>query len=241
MKKTTLISLISMSGLVLGAIAPVTAFAADNRNESTNATATFEENITNPIDPVDPTDPNEPGDGGGTGEVGPLSIDYVSNFNFGTHDVPTADTVYTAEDDTGKNTGKTYPNFVQVSDQRAGDPKGWSLTVSQNGDFKDSESDSLTGAEIILGKATVKTTTNSYPSTNNTVTSATNGASLQPGGATMNVMAAKAGGGAGTWLDVFGTANDSTVKLDVPAAAHPNAASYSTTLTWSLADTPTNS
>ncbi len=240
MKKATLISLISMSGLVLGAIAPVTAFAADSRTEDTTATATFEENTTNPVDPVDPTDPNEPGDGGGTGEAGPLSIDYVSNFNFGTHKVPTKDEVYTAEDDTGK-TGKTYPNYVQISDQRAGAPKGWSLTVSQNGEFKDSKSNGLTGAEIVLGNATVETTTNTYPSTNNTVTSATNGSSLQPGGASLNVMSAKAGGGSGTWLDVFGSAKASTVKLKVPAAAHPNADKYSTTLTWSLADTPSNS
>ena len=48
-------------------------------------------------------------------------------------------------------------------------------------------------------------------------------------------------GGSGTWLDVFGEKGASTVKLMVPAAAHPNADSYSTTLTWSLADTPTNS
>ncbi|WP_147206810.1 WxL domain-containing protein, partial [Pediococcus parvulus] len=98
MKKTTLISLISMSGLVLGAIAPVTAMAAENRTEDTTASVTFKENTTHPVDPVDPTDPDEPGDGSGTGEVGPLSIDYVSNFNFGIHNVPTEDAVYTAED-----------------------------------------------------------------------------------------------------------------------------------------------
>ncbi|MCT3035522.1 WxL domain-containing protein [Pediococcus parvulus] len=239
MKKTTLISLISMSGLVLGAIAPVTAMAAENRTEDTTASVTFKENTTHPVDPVDPTDPDEPGDGSGTGEVGPLSIDYVSNFNFGIHNVPTEDAVYTAEDDEGAS--KTFPNYVQVSDQRAGDPKGWSLTVSQKGNFKDSKANTLTGAQILLGSAIVKTTTNSYPSSNHTVTSSTNGAALQPGGATVNVMAAKAGGGSGTWVDVFGQANNSTVKLEVPAAAHPNADSYSTTLTWSLADTSVNS
>ncbi|WP_412988859.1 WxL domain-containing protein [Pediococcus siamensis] len=237
-KKATLLSIISISGLALGALAPVTALA-DTRTENTTASATFKENTTEPVDPVDPTDPEQPGGGEGTGEAGPLSIDYVSNFNFGTHDVPTADTVYTAEDDTGSD--KTFPNYVQVSDRRAGDPKGWSLTVSQNGDFKDSSADSLTGAEILMGTGTVKTTSNTYPESNKTVSSTTDGTALDPNGATMNVMSAKAGGGSGTWLDVFGTEGNATVKLSVPAAAHPNADSYSTTLTWSLADTPTNS
>jgi len=233
--KKLLLSVLSIGTLVLGAVAPVTALAADNRVEDSNATVTFKENNTGPTDPVDPENPDIPGPNPGTGEKGPLSIDYVSDFDFGTHDIPTADTTYTALDDNG------VANYVQVTDQRAGTPKGWSLTVSQKGQFTDG-TDQLTGAAITIGNGDTRTPTNNYPESNKTVTSTTNAnLALNPDGTTLNVMNAKAGGGSGTWVDAFGTKGSSTVKLMGPAAAHPNATKYNTTLTWSLADTPTNS
>lgn len=240
--KKLLLSVLSVGTLVLGAVAPVTVLAAESRVENSTATATFTEDNTNPVDPVDPGNPTDPTDPEipGTGETGPLTIDYVSNFDFGTHPIPTSDTTYTAKDST-KADGTEFANYVQVSDRRAGTPKGWSLTVSENAQFKDTTGSELSGAALNLGVGTDKTASTQYPASNDTVDSTTTTTALAPDGSTTSVMDADAGGGSGTWLDVFGEKGASTVKLMVPAAAHPNADSYSTTLTWSLADTPTNS
>ncbi|WP_455583303.1 WxL domain-containing protein [Lactiplantibacillus pentosus] len=61
-------SLLMTSTMLLGALAPIVANAADgeNRSGTTDTTATFTANTTNPVDPVDPTDPTKPlnpGDG----------------------------------------------------------------------------------------------------------------------------------------------------------------------------------
>ncbi|AMV60205.1 extracellular protein [Pediococcus damnosus] len=236
--KKLLLSVLSIGTLVLGAVAPVTAFAAESRIEQSTATAAFKENTVDPVDPVDPTNPTDPTDPEipGTGETGPLTIDYVSSFDFGTHNIPTADATYTAAD-AKKGDGTAIPNYVQVSDRRAGTPKGWSLTVKEEKQFVDTTGSELSGAALSLGTSQKQAASVGYPTSNDTVTSTTTDTALVPG-ATTSVMKADVGGGAGTWVDVFGEAGASSVKLMVPAAAHPNADSYSTKLTWTLADTP---
>ena len=84
--KKLLLSVLSVGTLVLGAVAPVTVLAAESRVENSTATATFTEDNTNPVDPVDPGNPTDPTDPEiSNRETGPLTIDYVSNFDFGTH------------------------------------------------------------------------------------------------------------------------------------------------------------
>lgn len=233
MKKTLLLSILATGTLFMGTAVPSLSVAADSTTDTT-ATATFKENTTGPVDPVDPEDPDNPGGNPGTGENGPLSLDYASSFDFGTNNVPTKDETYTAKSDNGSS------NYVQVTDQRAGGPKGWTLTVAENDQLKSDSGDTLTGAELLLGSGSVKTTSGNETNGNNTVTSSTNTTPLSTNGATSTVMSAKAGGGFGTWLDVFGKADDSSVKLNVPVSAHPDAANYSTNLTWTLNDTPGN-
>lgn len=230
MKKTTLLSILASGALLFGTAIPTLAVAADSTANS-NATVSFKQGNTGPTDPVDPEDPTEPGDGGGTENPGPLSIDYVSAFDFGDHDVPTKTETYKAAGENGN------ADYVQITDQRAGDPAGWTLSVAQDGQLKSSTGDTLIGAAISFGEGTVKTTSEDDPAT---VTSSTNGSALATDGSSMTVMSAKAGNGFGTWLDVFGSADDSTVKLTVPVSAHPDADSYSGTLNWTLNETPGN-
>lgn len=230
MKKTTLLNILASGTLLFSTAIPTLAVAADSTANS-NTTAAFKENNTNPTNPVDPEDPTDPGENPGTGNNGPLSIDYVSNFDFGTHDVPTKTETYTAAGESGN------ADYVQVTDQRSGDPKGWTLSVAQQGQLKSASGDELTGAAISFGAGTIKTTSDA---SSNTVSSSTNGTALTTDGSSMTVMSAKSGNGFGTWLDVFGSADASTVKLTVPVSAHPDADSYTGTLNWTLSETPGN-
>lgn len=232
MKKTTLLSILASGSLLFATALPTISIMADS-TASSNATAAFTNN-TNPVDPVDPEDPDNPGGGGGTGNEGPLSLDYVSSFDFGTHDVPTTNATYTAADENGK------PNYVQVTDQRAGDPKGWTLSVAEESQLTTGDGDELTGAELSLGVGTIKTTNGNDTNGNGTVSSSTGTTPLATDGSNSTVMSAKTGGGFGTWLDVFGAKGASSVKLNVPVSAHPDAKTYSSKLTWTLNDTPGN-
>jgi len=53
-------------------------------------------------------------------------------------------------------------------------------------------------------------------------------------------MDAGAGAGFGTWADKWGETGASKAKLDVPVAAHPDATTYTSELTWTLTDVPAN-
>ncbi|WP_137597628.1 WxL domain-containing protein [Paucilactobacillus kaifaensis] len=234
MKKATLLSILASGSLLFSTALPTISVMADSTATS-NATAAFKENNTNPVNPVDPEDPDTPGENPGTGNNGPLSIDYASSFDFGTHDVPTKDETYTAADDKNGNA-----NYVQVTDQRSGDPKGWTLSVAEESQLSTTGGDELTGAQLSLGTGTVKTTTGNDTNGNNTVSSKTGATPLATDGSSSTVMSATAGGGFGTWLDVFGEAGASSVKLNVPVSAHPEADSYSSKLTWTLSETPGN-
>ncbi|MGY3779667.1 WxL domain-containing protein [Isobaculum melis] len=182
-----------------------------------------------PVDPVDPTKPIEPG------TKGPLSLDYASSLYFGEQEISKEDKDYqaVAQKDTA---GAEKPNYVQVSDTR-GTEKGWGLQVKQNGQFKTATGRELTGALITFNNAEVVTvSTSAVPSVVKTSFSlGTDGL-----GAAENVMAAKNGEGAGTFVYRFG--NDATkaesINLNVPGKTAKLAEAYTTTITWSLTDVP---
>lgn len=233
MKKTTLLGILASGTLLFGSAMPV--MAAATSTADTDATVTFKENNTGPTTPVDPEDPDIDNPGvPGTGNEGPLSLDYASTFDFGTHDVPTTDQVYTALDDTAGD-GSTA-NYVQVTDQRAGEVKGWTLSVAQNGQLTAEKSArTLDGAQIQIGTGTVKT-----GSENTSGTPVSSTVALDTNGASSVVMDAAAGNGFGTWVDAFGTKGSSTVKLAVPVESHPDADKYTSKLTWTLSELPDN-
>ncbi|WP_239257349.1 WxL domain-containing protein [Listeria ilorinensis] len=240
---------VSMVGIMMTG-GGVSVAAADGGAMDSHGYVTFEQNTdpatpinpTDPTEPVGPKDPADPTDPHEPGTAGPLSIDYVSNFHFGTQKASGKDQVYTASlDKVYKKTDGSevqVPNFVQVTDNR-GSNAGWHLTVKQNGQFKTSGSQELDGAQITLKNSHL----NGTDMTDSSIqpTTASGDIVLDPSGAASDVMNAEVNKGMGTWLTSFGddtTTGAKSVELFVPGKAKKEASDYSTTLTWTLTDTP---
>lgn len=194
----------------------------------------------NPIVPVDPTDPEKPIK---PGTQGPLSIDFASNLDFGKQKITSKDEFYFAKPQQYKATEPVDapivegPNFVQVSDNR-GTESGWTLKVSQDGQFTSTTGKTLTGAKVTFKNGNIMTASESpMPSTSSDTFV------LDPDGLESEVMAAKAGEGAGTYLMDWGTDADSaaqSIELAIPGATTKYAEQYTTSFNWILTDTPAN-
>ncbi|MGE7948831.1 WxL domain-containing protein [Lysinibacillus sp. NPDC093688] len=189
------------------------------------------------IDPVEPVDPTEPDGKPKPGTPGPLSIDYASGLDFGEQKITSTNQVYKAKAQKfGKREKPEGPNYVQVTDNR-GTETGWSLQVKQNGQFKSESGKELEGAEITFKNAWVNTASASKkPSIfKESFTLKTDGT-----GVAENIMSAKAGEGAGTYVLAFGddATGGESIELSVPGKTTKYAEKYSTSLTWTLTDTP---
>jgi len=197
----------------------------------------------NPVNPVDPTDPDgkpKPGTGG------PLSIDFASGLSFGEQKISSTTQVYKAKAqqfDKNRPNGEFGPNYVQVTDSR-GTAAGWSLQVKQNGQFKivGSKDDKLngkelTGAEITFKNAWVNSVAQSKKPS---IVKETFKLNTDGTGAADNIMSAKVEEGAGTYVLAFGndTNGGDSIELSVPGSTTKYAEQYSTSLTWTLTDTP---
>lgn len=227
-------------------LAPAAVSAADGANYDSNGVITFTPNTdpTKPVDPVDPTNPVKPVDptdpsGPEEGTNGPLSIDYASSLDFGTQKITSKDEIYHAKAQKyldKDNAEKTGPNFVQVTDNR-GTEAGWTLQVKQNSQFKTADAQELTGAEITFKNGNVVTASDSAkPAGQATIIA-------DPTGELKDVMSAKDGQGAGTYLLDWGTdaaTAANSIELSVPGSTTKYAKKYSTTFTWVLSDTPGN-
>ncbi|MGM0838269.1 MAG: WxL domain-containing protein [Bacillota bacterium] len=188
-----------------------------------------DEEPTNPVDPTNPDNPNPPSPidpedpgNGGTGNGGALTLDYVSNIQFGTQKIMSGNTTYNA---------KNKDPFVQVSDKR-GTGEGWSLSAKTS-EFKSDSGEVLTGAVLSFKNGEVKTQTGNVstpPTANDVVFDNTDSKVF---------MFAEVDAGRGTWLDVFpGTEGDnSNVQLNVLAGS-ADAQNYTATMTWELSNAP---
>lgn len=226
--------LVSLGGT---ALTSVNAFAADadgtGSKVTSNATIKFipgdgitppvdPDNPDNPEDPSNPTDPEDPGNGG-TGEIGPLSLDYVSNITFGEQKISGADTVYEAKN--------TKPH-IQVTDTRGDKTAGWKLTATPTpftGKDANGQDVELRGTELTLKNGQTDTTTGntSAAPTVNDVTLA--------GNAAVDVMVAAPDSGQGTWIDKYDSSN---ITLKVPAGSAENGVDYSSSIEWNLVSAP---
>ncbi|CUB10917.1 MULTISPECIES: WxL domain-containing protein [Bacillus] len=242
--KVTATSALLVSALSFGG---ASAFAEETKTLDSNAIVKFKanENVVTPVDPenpdpnkpVVPVDPTTPDGKPNPGTAGPLSIDFASSLDFGENVISTKDEQYFAAAQKLEG-GEEKPNYVQVTDNR-GTEAGWTLSVKQNGQFKDSQNRELTGAKITFNNGAVKTVSKSAePST---VVSSFD-LTADGTGAVQNVVGAKAGEGAGTYVYHFGDAakKAESITLDVPGATTKYADEYKTTLTWTLSDTPAN-
>ncbi|MDT1958937.1 WxL domain-containing protein [Carnobacterium divergens] len=253
MKLSKLVTSSALVLLTLGATTS-TALAADGGVYESNGVVEFIPNDgitppvdpenpdpTNPVDPIDPTDPEGPN----PGTNGPLSIDYASSLSFGKNKITNKDEIYYANAQELKD-GSFKPNYVQISDNR-GTNAGWSLTVKQEGQFQNKETQNkvLTGTVLKLAESTAVSNAEGVtaPTTSDII--------LDPSGATSPVMSAQTGNGAGTWVDRFGTVEameidgetiqkNKAITLEVPGSTPKDAVKYSTKLTWTLTDTPGN-
>lgn len=243
MKKISIVSLTSVSAVLLSlGLSTATTFAdASTTPEASTSTAviTFDPNTgstdpLNPDDPNKPQDPNNPSDPAdpdnpGTGNKGPLSLDYVSNIVFGTHEVNGSEETFNA---INRNP------YVQVSDTRA-KADGWNLTAAMTTPFTGADGKSkLAGTVMNWKNGTVKA-----PSANANPAPTASNIALDADGTAVTILNAEATKGQGTWLDVFeGGSQDlatenTNISLTVPGG-QATAQKYQAEITWTLTNAP---
>lgn len=204
--------------------------------DSSNATVEFSA-PTDTVDPVDPESPENPNtditpeDGNNTNQVGPLSLDYISNIDFGSHDISTSAVTL--------QTGTVEP-YIQVSDRR-GTGEGWNVQALANS-FTSEGINTLPGATIsFLNGETNSTSTTAEPVVNENIV-------LSADGDAVNVVTAAArevdgpissAQGLGTWVASWLTsyAPESEVSLYIPEAAS-SPGTHTAVIDWTLTAGP---
>lgn len=211
----------------------------DSQTDPVDPTDPDTDDPTDPVDPTDPDDPVDPGTGG------PLSLDFASVLDFGEQKISTkTETYYAAPqyfrgEDGQADLTNPKPLYAQVTDKR-GAQKGWTLSVKQNGQFvSNTNKTPLTGAEITF------TSGEAVSNSDATLGTVQKEFSLSPDGtgAAENVVAAAEGEGFGTWVYRFGESAEGdyqAVSLNVPGSTVKEKDTYTTSLTWTLNDVPTN-
>lgn len=201
--------------------------------------------VVGPVLPVDPLDPDatvDPENKPDLEEQGILSIDFVSQFQFGTQRISINDTVYYAQPQRLLNEAgdiidtQSRPNYIQISDRRPeSKTNSWQLSVTQKKQFADENKQELNGARLAL--------TNQQLIKRNAADSLRHldPITIVPGA--KQLLIAKTGTeGHGTWIYRFGDQDSAStsVHLEVPKGANPKATNYSSTLTWELSAVPLN-
>lgn len=200
------------------------------------------------VDPVDPLEPEiddiilqDPPDL--IENQGLISIDFVSQFNFGIKNISTEKQIYYANPQRLLNTDGTVneieerPNFIQISDRRPTFRRsGWELSVRQENQFETANGKRLLGAQFQIENAELITSE----------------LSIEPGffreskiiipGERNQLIIAEDTEGQGTWIYRFGDeiTGGESILLEVPRGANPEATTYSTILNWELSVVPSN-
>ncbi|BAO08564.1 MULTISPECIES: WxL domain-containing protein [Enterococcus] len=216
--------------------------------EEQTVTFLYTKDILDPVSPVDPLDPEKEVDPENppelTEEPGLLSIDFASRFSFGQQGISAQLKSYYAQpqrllnSDGTVNETEERPNYVQISDRRPKNERhGWTLSVTQNGQFRNDQNHELKGAHLQLHNQQLM----SVQDIGEPDLSQPDGIKLIPGEKT-ELITARDDQGIGTWIYRFGDAAsaDKSVVLEVPTSATPHATIYQTTLTWELNMIPDN-
>ncbi|WP_271004584.1 WxL domain-containing protein [Listeria seeligeri] len=212
-------------------VSAATTFNSNGLGATSDGTIIFEPNTT-PVNPVNPDDddPYTPDDNPvNPDDTNPLKIAYVSTLDFGTQAISSENKVYTANkvnltNQLDNTTTKEINPAVTISDGR-GTGAGWKLQVKQNSAFTNDSSDTLEGAQLTLEKSGI------YSNQSNTSVAPTGAASVDVNTSNANVLTAAANTGQGVWQE------EMVAKLAV-AGNTAKEGTYSTTLTWTLTDTP---
>lgn len=189
------------------------------------------------VDPVSPTNPTNPA-------KGDLVIQYVSDFDFGTHknDLKTfsglasADEVQKINPDGSKEPVHKVPSFISTKDMRA-IGNGWELKVTPSAFETPIGGHVLAGAEVSLSGLVYNTGKDNAP----TPTSGT--VKLVPGTA-YSIAKAKKDKGMGSYSLAFGTLNGDNqvtgVVLDIPKnTIKDTKEAYVANFDWELVADPT--
>jgi len=233
MKKRFAVSTVLMStALVLGTTTAWAETYTSTGNSTANITFTISE-APIVVDPTDPKPGNEykPGkeDNPVFGNKGPLTLDYASNFNFGSQDPKGGQTTFESLDQNP---------FVQVTDRRS-EKNTWNLSVKL-GAFKniDSSKKTLTNATLTIEEGTVQT-----------LDGLVNSPEVAPVNKSVTLTAGDANGAktiltsvadtVSTWQVYWEPAKDaltnSKIKLDVPVHAQVQG-THTATMEWTLTD-----
>ncbi|WP_246215589.1 WxL domain-containing protein [Listeria valentina] len=222
MKKELLVA--SLASCVVLTGGGIQVLAEDVEGATTSGTV----KLISPAGEVTPLDPEEtvaPEDGKETGNQGPLSIDYVPNFLFG--EVEISGSTLTLPD-------LNSNPLVQVTDNR-GSGAGWTLKLSATPFINnEDETKQLTGTTLSIGGITPEAVDETNTSTAPTPSAQTYGVSDT---SAKTLLRAGADAGMGSWKGKFKTSDGAnSVSLTIPAGN--KIGSYTSTLTWSLANAP---
>lgn len=215
-------------------LVPLTGYALNTQGE-----IGFTENQ-GPVDPVDPKDPTKPIKPIKPPTDGPLSLDFVSDFQFGSHRITNKDSAYFAElmeiTRSEDNSHQLVPNFVELTDNR-GTLSGWKLYVKQNRPLQNEGGFALKGTKFIFSNVTATP----LSSQKDELTRLSLKSVEVNGDFSEDVLVFQASPkhGYGSWSIDFGATEDSgksSVALQIPGGTKKETGKYTTTLTWSLVD-----
>ena len=199
--------------------------------------------IVDGVDPRDPLNPDVDVDPDNRPTLpenqGLISIDFISQFDFGHVPIRSSQAYYPAlpqklrdaEDDSA---GGERPNYVQISDRRE-EPTGWTLSARMDeAGFVSEEGHQLRGVQLLLNNIRMATTSS------NTSSAPTYWESRELNTGRQILAKAEEGQGSGTWIQRFGDGEtmDQSVMLEVPVSATPQATSYTGIIHWELSFVP---
>ncbi|MCA5013471.1 MULTISPECIES: WxL domain-containing protein [unclassified Enterococcus] len=183
------------------------------------------------VPPINPMNPDETIKSD-KNTAGPLSIDYISDWNFSIQRISSKKITYPVKKDvveTSDGQTKEVPNFFQVTD-KTGKANGWTLTVKQNNQFQTKDRVELKGAQVIVESPIMQTFDDGdRPNIQGVV-------HLVPNGDAALMINAQQKQGTGTWLGVFGDEESAAeqIGLTVPGETKKKPGIYSATFTWTL-------
>lgn len=196
-----------------------------------------------PVDPLDPDKEVSPENPSVLPEEqGRISIDFISQFNFGQVSIASDTKLYDALpqrllNEDGTISEEERSNYVQISDRREIND-GWELKAELAAEgFLNSGGEQLKGARILLENTEMVTT-----SSNTSVEPFYRNTSVLEPGNLRSLAVSRNNEGRGTWIQRYGNSetSGSSVKLEVPVGANPKAAHYQATIEWQLSFTPGN-
>lgn len=251
MKKISLITSLAFLGTVCGGVlvsANETNVAANKLDSKTH--------IEFKVKDVDPNNPAKPGpedkpempggdkdgnelptkpEGGNTPETSaPLMLNFVPNFEFGSHEIKLGDQNYFALNEIMTTDKKPISHFIQVTDLRGGN-KGWHVTLDtsplSNGKSVLNESKSIIKDKQVLTNLQDITGPQSPLK------------EIEFGKAGQSIMSAPSGTGSGRWWTIFGKEvmqtgpKNESVQLVIPAKDGLKLVDghYNAVLTWNVA------